>query len=395
MSLSREKVLPNSSEVWYTEKMEKRERNFAFVNRIVVKVGTSSLTYGTGKLNITQMERLVRELADLHNRGKEILLVSSGSIGAGWGKLGFSARPKTIPEKQAAAAVGQGILLHMYEKLFAEYGITVGQVLLTREDFTDRRRFLNARNTLHTLLRFGVVPVINENDTVSVDEIRVGDNDTLSALVAGAVDAGLLLVLSDTDGFYTADPRENKDARLIESITEITPEIEKNAGGAGTKVGTGGMASKLQAARITMHSGLPMVIAGAFKKDIVRRVIAGEPVGTVFWPTVKLENKKRWIAYGSSVRGKIHVDAGAARAILVKGKSLLPSGVTRVEGSFQAGSTVSLIGPGGSEIARGIVNYSAEEVDKIKGRQTSEIETILGHKDFDEVVHRNNLVLDL
>lgn len=372
------------------------ERNFRVFKRVVVKVGTSSVAHATGKPNLFKIESLVRQLADLYNMGKEIILVTSGAIGTGAGKLGLPGRPRTIPEKQAAAAVGQGVLMHIYEKLFAEYGVTVGQVLLTREDFSDRKRFLNARNSLHAMLQFGVIPVINENDTVAVDEIKLGDNDNLSALVATLIDAELLILLSDIDGLFTADPRKEKSARLIRDVTEMTPEIEALSGGAGSKLGTGGMATKIQAARIAMHSGTVTVITNMEEKDIIRRVIEGETVGTVFWPcTNKMENKKRWIAFSSSICGKIVVDEGAARALVKQGKSLLPSGITSVEGPFDIGNTVVIAGPDGTEIARGIVSYSSEDIERIKGAQTRDIARILGHKDYDEVVHRNNLALEL
>jgi len=375
--------------------MAEKKRNFCFMNRVVVKVGTSSVCHATGKPNLDQIEALVRQLADLHNQGREVILVTSGAIGAGAGKLGLAGRLKTIPQKQAAAAVGQGLLMHVYEKIFAEYGVTVGQVLLTREDFSDRRRFLNARNTLHAMLSLMVIPVINENDTVAVDEIKLGDNDTLSALVASLVDAGMLILLSDIEGLYTADPRKNPGAALIQEVTAITSEIEALAGGAGSRLGTGGMAAKLAAAKIAMHSGVITVIAGSSAKDVLQRILTGEPVGTVFWPSAnKLENRKRWIAYSSCVHGKIFIDDGAARVLARQGKSLLPSGVTGVEGHFEMGNTVSIVAPDGREIGRGIVNYSSQEVDRIKGVQTREIARILGYSDYDEVVHRNNLVLD-
>ena len=325
-----------------------------------------------------------------------MLLVTSGAIGTGAGRLGLARRPRTIPAKQAAAAVGQGILMHIYEKFFSEYGVTAGQVLLTREDFSDRRRFLNARNTLHALLQFGVIPVINENDTVAVDEIKLGEYDTLSALVAGLVDAELLVLLSDIQGLCTADPRRDPGACLIREVPEITPEIESLAGGAGSKLGSGGMATKISAARIAAHSGVSTVLACADEKDIILKVINGELVGTVFWPcSNKLENRKQWIAYSAAVCGKIRVDEGAAAAMLKHGKSLLPSGVTGVEGQFDIGSTVSIVGPDNQEIARGITSYSSAEIDQIKGVQTGEISRILGHKDYDEIVHRNNMALNL
>lgn len=370
------------------------QRNLGNVRRLVVKVGSSSLIYPTGRPNIAQMEHLVRQLADVHNQGREVLLVTSGAIGMGQHRLGYARRPKSLPEKQAAAAVGQGLLMHIYEKLFGEYGLTVGQVLLTREDFSDRRRFLNARNTLYTLLRLGVVPIINENDTVAVEEIKFGDNDNLAALVATLVDADLLVLLSDIDGLYDDDPRKNPAARLIAEVNEMTPELEALSGSSGSAVGTGGIVTKLQAARVAMHSGITVVLANSSCPDAVRRILAGEPLGTVFWPQGRLENRKRWIAFGAAVQGRIYVDEGAAKALLLNGKSLLPSGITRVEGSFEVGNTVSICDPSGREIARGIVNYSAHEVERIKGLKTRDIAQVLGYKDYDEVVHRNNMVLE-
>lgn len=376
--------------------MGREMQNFHLFKRVVVKVGSSSITHPTGKPDLYQIESLVRQLADLYNQGKEVALVTSGAIGTGVGKLGLGERPRTIPEKQASAAVGQGVLMHIYGKIFAEYGVTVGQVLLTREDFSDRRRFLNARNTIHALFQYGVIPVINENDTVAVDEIKVGENDSLSAMVASLIDAEMLILLTDVDGLYTADPRKEKSATLIREVREISPEIESLGGGSGSRHGTGGMATKLQAAKIAMHSGVVTVLASSKEKDIIRQVMSGTGVGTIFWPTEnKLENKKRWIAYGSTVCGKILIDEGAVRALVGQGKSLLPSGVTEVEGKFEMGSTISIVSPEGKEIGRGIVYYSSDEINRIKGAQTREIARILGYKDYDEIVHRNNLVLDL
>jgi glutamate 5-kinase len=284
----------------------------------------------------------------------------------------------------------------MYEKFFAEYGITVGQVLLTREDFAIRRRFLNAQNTLRSLLSFGVVPIINENDTVAVDEIKLGDNDHLSALVAGLMNADLLVMLTDTDGLYTADPRRNPEARLIPWIGEITEDIEKVAGAAGSRLGTGGMITKLHAARIATHAGVTTVIARASLKDVLPRILAGEELGTVFRALPRrMERRKQWIAYGAPVAGRIVVDAGAARALREKGKSLLPSGVVAVEGSFETGQTVSIVDSEGREVGRGLVNYSAAEIERIKGCRTTAVTDILGYQPYyEEVVHRNNLVIE-
>ncbi|HAG11797.1 MAG TPA: glutamate 5-kinase [Desulfotomaculum sp.] len=371
-------------------------RDLSPLKRVVVKIGSSSLIGKDGALNISQVESLADQIAGIKREGVEVLLVSSGAIGLGIQRLGFARRPKSIPEKQACASVGQGMLINSYEKVFAQYSIAVGQVLLTREDFSDRKRFLNARNTMSALLRMGALPVINENDTVAVDEIplRLGDNDNLAALVSVLVDADLLILLSDIDGLYTGDPRFSS-SKLISEIKEITEEIEKIASGSRSALGTGGMITKLQAARITMHSGITMVLAAAGEKEVIRRVLSGETLGTIFWPLSRLANRRRWIAYNSTVQGRIFVDDGAAAALLHKGKSLLPSGIRRVEGNFKIGNTVSVIEPGGREIARGIVNYSSEDIEMIKGTKTWERARTSGRKAYDEVIHRNNLVMNV
>jgi len=362
--------------------------------RIVVKVGTSTLTHPNGKLNYSRIEGLVRELADAVNAGKQILLVSSGAVGAGMDRLGWKEKPKTIPEKQAAAAVGQGILMHTYEKLFAEYGQVVAQVLLTREDSVNRRRYANSRNTLLTLLNIGVIPIINENDAVAIDELKIGDNDTLSANVAAIVDADVLIILSDVDGVYSANPQTNPQARLLPEISEVTPEVEAMCGGAGTMRGTGGMLTKMAAARMAMNSGIVMVIASGGRDGAVQSILAGKPIGTLFPPQQnRLQFRKRWLAFGARIKGRLKVDKGCARALLSNGSSLLAAGVKEVEGNFEQGSTVSILNPEGWEIARGLVNYNTDEVRKIMGAHTHEIAEILGHKPYDEVVHRDNLVL--
>lgn len=374
--------------------VEERKRYLKQVKRVVVKVGSSTLTHSSGRLNLQRMEALVRQLADLHNRGLQVILVTSGAVGAGIGKLGLKRRPRTIPEKQAAAAVGQGILLHMYEKLFAEYGQTVAQILLTREDVAHRSRFLNARNALFTLLELEVIPIINENDAVAVEEIKFGDNDTLSALVASLVEADLLILLSDIAGLYEADPRSQPDARLLNWVAEITPEIEAMAGGAGTQLGTGGMATKIQAAKIAVSSGTAMVIADGSRPGVIQDILAGEEVGTWFKPQDHpLQARKRWIAFSPGVKGRLVVDDGAVRALVKGRKSLLASGLLAVEGSFSEGQVVTVVDREGREIARGLVNYSATELEQIKGLKTEAIERLLGHKNYDEVIHRDNLVV--
>ncbi|ABI68909.1 glutamate 5-kinase [Syntrophomonas wolfei] len=360
--------------------------------RVVIKVGTSTLTYSNGQLNLQRIEQLVREMADLHNRDMEVLLVTSGAIGVGANRMGYKKVPKTMPEKQALAAVGQGALLHLYEKFFGEYGKTVAQVLLTRDDLDDRMRYLNATNALLAILAMDVIPIINENDTVVVDEIKFGDNDTLSALVAGIVNADLLLILSDVDGLYDCDPRTNKEAVLQHQVSEITRDMEDKSTSRGSSFSSGGMFTKLKAAQVCMAAGVPMVIANSDEDNVIRRVVGGEELGTLFIPREeKMHAREKWIAFGTVCQGKLLVDAGARQALLNRGKSLLPSGVTGVEGEFDRGTVVAVIEPDGREIARGLVNYAAREIALIAGKRSSEIEAILGEKDYDEVIHRNNL----
>jgi glutamate 5-kinase len=368
--------------------------NLIDAQRIVVKVGTSTLSYATGKMNLFRIEKLARELSDMRNQGKEIILVTSGAVGAGVERLGLKEKPKTIPEKQAAAAVGQGILMHTYEKLFAEYGQVVAQVLLTREDSVKRSRYANSRNTLLTLLQQGVIPIINENDAVAIDELKIGDNDTLSAMVASIVDADVLIILSDIDGVYTGNPQTNPDAKLISEISDITTEIEALAGGAGSAFGTGGMHTKIQAGKIAVNSGVTMVIASGGHDGIVREILCGKNVGTIFTSKEnRLQIRKRWLAFGARVSGTVKIDKGCEKAILNDGSSVLAAGITAVEGEFEHGNTISLITEDGREIARGLANYSAEEVKKIMGLHTADIHGCLGYKTYNEVIHRDNMVL--
>ena len=364
--------------------------------KIVVKVGTSTLTHKNGKLNLEQIERLVRQLSDLRNQGKDVVLVSSGAIGAGMGKLNLEERPKTIPEKQAVAAVGQGILLHIYEKIFAEYGQATAQLLLTKADLEHRQRFLNARNTLLTLLKLGVIPIVNENYTVAFEEIKFGDNDTLAALVGTLIDADLVILLTDIDGFYDGDPRKRKDAKRISVVETIDAQVESLAGSVGSKFGSGGMATKITAASIAVNAGIPLMIAHGAESHIIRKLTGGEDVGTLFLPIeMKPHLRKKWIAFGSHVGGRLVVDDGAKDALIHKGKSLLPSGITAVEGDFAAGDVVEIVDGQGREFARGISNYSWMELHKIKGQKSKDICPILGYKDYDEAIHRDNLSLIL
>ncbi len=370
-----------------------RRKNLKACRRVVIKIGTSTLTYSNGQLNLQRIERLVRELADLHNRGMEVLLVSSGAIGVGATRMGYKKIPRTMPEKQALAAIGQGALVQLYEKLFSEYNKTVAQVLLTRGDLDERLRYLNATNALLAILDLGVIPIINENDTVVVEEIKFGDNDTLSALVASIVAADLLIILSDVNGLYDSDPRVNKDARLQAEVDEITPMMEENSKNRGSSFASGGMLTKLKAARICMAAGIPMVIANGDNENVIRQIMDGKEIGTLFIPREeKMQARKKWIAFGTLPQGQVLVDAGAEVALLKKGKSLLPSGVIAVEGDFDRGTVVAVANVDDKrEIARGMVNYSSDEIRLIAGKKSSEIERILQGKDYDEVIHRNNL----
>lgn len=364
------------------------------VKRIVVKVGTSTLTHQTGLLNIYRIEKLVRQLSDLHNQGYEVILVTSGAVGAGMGKLGLQQKPKTLPEKQAVAAVGQVALTHLYQKLFSEYGKNIAQLLLTKDDVANRERYLNARNAFSALLAKGVIPIVNENDAVVIDEIKVGDNDTLSALVANLIDADLLIILSDIDGLYTANPRIDSSAKLLNIIPEISDDIRAMAGDVGSKFGTGGMATKIKAAEIAVAGGVNMVIASGEDPKILLEIILGHDIGTLFAKNNKKEitAKKHWITYSSHKRGEIIIDKGAVTA-LKQNKSLLPCGIISINGDFQKGATVVVCSEDTQEIATGLVNYSSQDLAKIKGHKSYDIANILGHCDYNEVVHVDNMFL--
>jgi glutamate 5-kinase len=363
------------------------------VRRLVVKVGSGLVAEAGVGPDPTRIGRLAAELSAIAALPLEVALVSSGAIASGTARLGLKERPRSIPEKQAAAAIGQVALMWHYEQAFAAHGRRVAQVLLTQEDISHRARFLNARNTLLTLLGHGVLPVINENDTVAVDEIKVGDNDNLAALVAYLVEADLLILLSDTDGLYTGDPHRDPAARRIDTVEVVTPEMERLAGAQGL-LGTGGMVTKLQAAQKAMAAGIPMVITDGRSPGGLAAALRGEPVGTYFAPRAdRLAARKRWIAFAIPAQGVLQVDAGARRALVQGGKSLLPSGVVKVEGEFAAGDAVGLRDPGGQEFARGLVNYDAREVALLRGAKTGDIERILGYRALDEVIHRDNLVI--
>ena len=363
--------------------------------RIVIKVGTSTITYANGKRNFSQIDRLAREISDLQNQGKEMILVTSGAVAVGVDRMGLPCKPKTIPGKQAAAAVGQGVLMHTYEKFFADYGQIVAQVLITKTEAIDRHRYTNTRNTFMELMCQRVIPIVNENDVVALDELKIGDNDNMSALVAGIVDADLVIILSDVDGLYTANPQTHPDAVIVPEVAEITPEIEASAGGVGSARGTGGMATKIQAAKAATSSGIHLVIASGTEKNAITRVLQGEELGTLFVSREnRLQFRKRWLAFGAKIAGSIVVDDGCAKAIRKAGGcSILPAGVFAVQGEFLPGSTVSVIDKDAHELARGLVHYSSAELEQIKGCNSGEIANILGHKNFDEVIHRDDLVI--
>jgi glutamate 5-kinase len=369
-----------------------RER-LRHARRIVVKVGTRAILTDDRKPDRPGIERLMADAIALQERGVQVVVVSSGAIGTGLGPLGFKRRPAAIPDLQAAAAVGQALLMEAYNAVLAPRGYAAAQLLLTHEDFQDRERYLNTRNTLNALHGRRVVPVINENDTVAVDEIKFGDNDALSALVANLIGADLLIVFSDVDGLHDAPPGAGRRTRRIDVVEKVTPEIEALAGATGSVLGTGGMVSKLRAAKAATAAGAAMVLAHG-KADSVAAIVRGEPVGTLFLPAQKpLDHRKRWIAHSLREAGTLTVDAGGAKAIRDHGKSLLPAGIRDCGGDFRAGDAVAISGPDGKAVAKGIVDYSADEVRRIRGRKTSEIEKILGYKVTDEVVHRDNMVV--
>jgi glutamate 5-kinase len=361
--------------------------------RIVIKIGTNLLTNKDGTLNAERIGSLAAELAELKQDGCQIVLVSSGAIGAGMGKLGLTKRPSALREKQALAAIGQPLLMDAYQTSFSRRGLTIAQLLLTRQDFIDRQRYINARNTLLALLDLGVIPIINENDTVAVEEIDqvFGDNDTLSALVAAKVAADRLFIFTDVDGLYKGVPGKSELLSVVEQVTEEIESFASPTSGSGK--GVGGMRTKLSAAKIATAAGVTMVIANGDKPGTIRRILQGERIGTTFLPHQALEPRKCWIAFGARCRGKLVIDDGAAAALLRKGKSLLPSGITAVEGKFAVGDTVSILSADRKEIGRGLACYSAVDMEKIRGRRSAEIKKILPSADFEEAIHRDNLVI--
>lgn len=363
------------------------------VRRILVKVGSAVLT-GEDGLNLQVIEQLVADIAALRERGCQVVLVSSGAIASGKHRMGIEGKLKSIPQKQAAAAVGQGRLMRVYSNAFGKHGLFVGQVLLTMSDIIDRKRFLNIRNTLFTLLEWDVITIINENDTVAVDEIKFGDNDHLAAMVANIVEAHLVVNLTSTEGLYDRNPDDSKKAKLIPLVTEITSEIEAAATEEATPVGMGGMKSKVQAAKKVIASGIPYIIAPGRRAGVLQEILDGKETGTLFLPPAEhLSSRKYWIAFTLRSRGRLVIDDGAKEALIRDGKSLLPSGVTQVEGDFVVGDPVTCVDTAGNAIAKGLVNYGADDIRKIMGLKTAKIEQVLGYKDYDEVIHRDNLAV--
>jgi len=370
-------------------------RGFKNVRRLVVKVGTALLTGNTTRVDKRFLLKLCSTVGTLWNDGIEVAIVTSGAIGAGCGVLGYSKRPDTLPERQACAAAGQVELMKLYSQAFRRVKPprAIGQLLLTRDGLIARNRYLNARNTLLTLFKRGAVPVINENDTVSVEELRFGDNDTLSALVSGVAEAELLVILTDVAGLMDADPRSNPEAKVIHHVEAITPEIEAVARPTGSFLGTGGMVSKLQAAKISVASGFGLVLAAGHNPEVLLDILAGKEIGTYFQPRVdRISARKHWLAFTQHPKGSISVDSGARDALVKRQKSLLPSGITGVHGKYASGELVSLM-CGETEFARGLTNFSAQEIERIRGKKTADVAKELGQMLFDEVIHRDNLVI--
>jgi glutamate 5-kinase len=372
---------------------EQRKELLKGVRRVVVKVGSAVLTE-QGALHRPTIFRLSEEIAFLKKKGFQVTLVSSGAIAAGMGRLGIKKKPETIPQKQAVAAIGQGRLIQVYEEAFERFDLKVAQILLTRDDLTHRGRYLNARNTLTILLNWGIIPIINENDTVAVEEIKFGDNDNLSALITHLIDGDLLIILTDLDGLYNRDPRQDPQAELIPVVEKVDGQVIRYTSINSGEWGLGGMRTKIKAAREVTLQGTPVIIANGRREGVLKEIIKGKPWGTLFLPQKQsLSRKKHWIAYTLKPRGEIILDEGARIALVEKGKSLLPSGIVAVQGRFGVGSCVGCLDQKGRQVAKGLVNYSSSDLEKIKGLKTTEIEKRLEFKQSDEAIHRDNLVL--
>jgi glutamate 5-kinase len=375
-------------------KFLRRTKLIEDARRVVVKIGSAVLLGNDRRLDAECLAGLCGDIAALAEGGRSVVVVSSGAIACGCERLGLTRRPDTLPALQAAAAVGQNILMDHYEKGLSSHGLHAGQMLLTRDDLADRRRYLNARNTLRALVAADCIPVINENDTIATDEIRFGENDVLSALVTNMFEADLLIMLSTVDGLHEDYDKRGADGPLVAEVEAVDAEISKLVSARKSATGAGGMSSKLEAAKIVAASGEAALIANGKRPRVLADIFAGEKVGTLFFPIrSRVAPKKRWIGYGARARGEVIVDEGAADALRRAGKSLLPAGVTAVKGDFAAGDVVSIRGKVGEPFARGVVQYSADEIDRIKGLRTSAIAATLGSKPYDEIVHRDHMTL--
>lgn len=365
------------------------------VKKIVVKIGTGVLTTNDGYLDKEQIKGLAEQVVELKKMGYDVVVVSSGAIGSGMGELGIGKRPSTLPELQAVAAIGQSKLISMYDACFKLHGYHAAQILLTREDFEDRQRYLNTCNTIHTLFQLNAIPVVNENDTISVDEIKFGDNDALSAMVTNLLNAELLIILSSVDGLYDRCPTAKSKAKVISMVEDVSDEVRQLAFNSKTQRGVGGMQTKLEAVSIVVKAGEAVIIANGRTDKVLKKIVQCENIGTLFLPKKeKLANRKRWIGFTIKPKGKVYVDDGAMSALTGKGKSLLATGIVSVEGAFDKGDIVSICKKGdGVMFAKGLTNYSSEEIERIKGCSTSSIAKVLGYKLYDEVIHRDNMVI--
>ncbi|MCJ7744787.1 MAG: glutamate 5-kinase [Actinobacteria bacterium] len=362
------------------------------IRRMVVKVGTGTIAEESGRISRVRVTGLVDQVVSARNRGIDVALVSSGAIAAGMEKMGYERRPSDMESLQAVAAVGQGILVHIYADIFGASGVPVGQVLLTQYDMTPRQQYLNARQALERLFEMGVVPIVNENDTVATEEIKFGENDLLAALVASLTGADLLVLLTDTAGLHTADPRKHEGATLLRRVERITDDIQELGGEAGGRLGSGGMSSKVQAAKIAVSSGVHAIIADGRSTGIVSDILDGKEVGTYFPPSAKVSSKKHWIGYAKMSSGSLVIDDGAAKAIMEAGKSLLPAGVVEAEGEFQVGDALDIVDRKGKVIGRGLSNYDAAEAKRIMGLRSDKIAEIIGER-AEEMIHRDLMVV--
>ena len=375
------------------KKQNKREEILEDIQRIVIKVGTSTLTDENGQLDLQKMKKIVVEISNLQDKGFDVILVSSGAVGAGMGLLEIEERPKLLSEKQMLSAVGQVTLMQVYQTFFKKYDKLIGQLLLTKGEFSNRKRYLNVRNVCNAFLDKKIIPIINENDAIVSDELKVGDNDTMSALVSGLIDADLLIILSDIDGLYNKNPKKYEDANLIEVVGDINEDVKNMAGGKGSKFGTGGMITKIMAAEMATKIGTNLVIVNGDDPRNISRVVEKENIGTLFVrKNKKISAKKYWLAYGPDKKGEVVIDEGAEKALL-SGKSLLPIGIKSVFETFDRGGVLEIKNSKNKVIANGISNYSSDEIELIKGQKSEDIEKILGHKYDDVVIHADNIVL--